>query len=178
MSLFEVKDWDVPSPAGMASSVPKSSKKRKRPANDAGKIHSAQVNVEKLMRKVETGGFRSRNEQKKGRRKGRTEDTYMLNTASNPGAKLQTRGQTKDKNSETEVKLASNNANPPHPKRAKKKSSRTQSPIDDALSLRQKKNLNRATEPSTGLTSLQASMKDNLEGARFRCSQILLSFAF
>lgn len=47
MPLFEVPGWSVPSTAPSQSS-----QKRKRPSNDAGKILSAEMNLDKLMHKL------------------------------------------------------------------------------------------------------------------------------
>jgi ribosomal RNA-processing protein 8 len=188
MSLFEVKGWEVPHRTGIAGSPSQPSKKRKRPGNDAGKVQSAQVNVEKLMRKVEKGAFGSRNEQKKKRRNGqRTEDLQVRSIGSSDDhrtisretkSRVKARAQSKKGEGmvESVVEEPSNTANPP-PKRVKKKgsgmptASRLPHAIDDGSSPSHKKKLARLRQPSGGLTSLQVSMKDTLDGARFRCRQ-------
>ena len=193
MSLFEVKGWDVAPQAGMVGSTSQPSKKRKRLANDLDKVQLAQVNVEKLMRKVEKGDIWSRNEQKKERRNGqRAKGIDSIRTSDDHGTKLpgkeaRVKARTK-KSRKGEMrsmdKNSSNTINPPPSKRAKKKGSGISSPsrlqhaTNDAPSPEHKRKRVQSTEPSIGLTSLQASMKGSLDGARFRCSQSPGSFAF
>lgn len=185
MSLFEVKGWDAPTQAGIVGSAARS-KKRKRSASDAGRVQSAQVNVEKLMRKVEKGVIRSRNEQKKGQRnQRRAEVTHSMETSGDyqtksPGEEARVKVQTqkkKNRKGETTSKVmnSSNTIKTSPSKRARKSSSgislssHLKHDMDDAPSPDQRK-AGRSTEPPSGLTSLQASMKGSLDGARFRCS--------
>ena len=194
MSLFDVKGWDVPSQTGIVGSASQSSKKRKRPANDASKVQSAQVNVEKLMRKVEKGVTGPRNDKRKKQRNGqRAEATRSTGTSDNDkkkslGKETQVKAWAQKKNLNGEMKStdkeSSNTMNPSPSKRVKNNGSRIQSPSrlqhasDNTPSSDFKKQLYKSTQPSSGLTSLQASMKGSLDGARFRCSQSSRPFVF
>lgn len=187
--LFDVKDWDVPPPEGMAESSSKTSKKRKRSANDSGKVQSAQVNIEKLMRTVERGAFRSRHEQKKSRRNQPQSDainptrTSDHNGAKSWNKKLHAKVQRQGNDVDGEIKASLDVGKPSSLKRADEKSSRTRSTdrvktaTDNALPLSHEKALNKPMDPSVCLTTLQSSMKDTLDGARFRWRLSPRSFA-
>ena len=147
MPLFEVKDWDVPSHT--APDAP--SRKRKRPAND-DRVQSAHVNVEKRMRKVEKESVRHARETKRTR-KVKPQKGIRQPSASN-GSHQRTRPPG------TEDNPASH---------SRQTHVAPQSP-------RKSKSISKAS-PGIGLTSMQTSMKDSLDGARFRSRRSLVSSA-
>jgi ribosomal RNA-processing protein 8 len=185
MSLFEVKDWEVPSQTTATASLSQSSRKRKRPANDADRVQSAQVNVEKLMRKVVKEGLEPGKETKRKRKnkpqKGKGHPPG--GTPHEEGTKLKPRDKkgkgkiSREGGGESTAEESRNNGDTSsHPsKRARKKgpsdlfSAPPKPNTEHAPSgLMHKKKVPGKARPSVGLTSMQSSMKDSLDGARFR----------
>lgn len=70
MALFEVPGWSIPSVARPTSQP----RKRKRPganSNDSEKMQSAEVNIEKLMKKLDSGSTKSDSQNSKNGKKAR-----------------------------------------------------------------------------------------------------------
>ncbi len=185
MALFEVPGWTVPSALVAESS---NSRKRKRPDTNgapANKIQSAAINVEKLMKKLSAaekegeeypkkkgkkgnaGGKpsaqRSEGERKKGQGKGaqptkreREEKRKDVSVArvDVKGADEHLGKKNKKNQAAEEKSYSADNATKEHP----------------ALSPSHKNK-----GPAEGLTTMQANMKQSLDGARFRYVQPALA---
>ncbi|KAF8591469.1 hypothetical protein K439DRAFT_1626864 [Ramaria rubella] len=177
MSLFEVKGWEVPSQTTLSRPYPP--KKRKRPAIDGERVQSAQLNVEKLIQKVDKGSrFELRN-----RLKMRRKDKHRSQFS--PGRETFDRTESEDNpclkpQSHDEILHEDNPESGSTSKEPKFRPSKrtkgiesavlspplTQQPASDHAPFPKKAKTN--MEPFKGLTSLQASMKGSLDGARFR----------
>ena len=179
MSLFDVPGWRVPSEGPATHSNPR---KRKRPSTTAGdekpisRMHSAEVNMDKLMKKLAHAEAHTSSEQpreKDQRRKGRAEfakdDTLgILDTSSLRKHATVTK---EDGRSSGAVATAT------HKKKGKEKKERKKR-ARSSLGTENHEMIEK-TEPSVSglgapvqnsksLTGLQSKMKGKLEGARFR----------
>ncbi|KAJ3851442.1 ribosomal RNA-processing protein 8 [Lentinula lateritia] len=154
MPLFDVPGWSMP-----ADPVPEAgSRKRKRPISDAGsetqsRIHSAEINLEKLVKKL-TGK--------------RDEGDARTNAASH--SKPKPRRKKKESQPTAEVDKKSISLPMPLMKasdRATKKTKRSHDSRPPDFEEQQQRS-SKDLDSSSGLTGMQKSMKQKLEGARFR----------
>jgi ribosomal RNA-processing protein 8 len=171
MALFQVPGWSMPT--APVSTLPQSaSKKRKRPAaRDVDKVQSAEVNLDKLMQKLE--GVRDRDDKqgpkKKKQKHGKTPQgpdskAYEDATPSKgKGKKSSSLG-----GSNGHIHSAKESSRPPPQKKQKQKLKKPDVK-KPSLSDQQPRNLSPAADGVSGLTSLQKGMKESLDGARFRC---------
>ncbi|KAH9921696.1 methyltransferase-domain-containing protein [Epithele typhae] len=194
MSLFEVPGWSVPdAPVAQAGS-----KKRKRPApvkdndgdgvDEAQRMRDAQKNIEKLMKSLGAGmealdgddAVRPNKKKREGKEKEKSntakgekgKETDMA-SGSRKEVKWKTatpqkreeRGRTQDKKPKKDGKSAVKAS-----KKKNKKERKAYAQSADARSEAGSVKGDRGTDAdaSAGLTALQAKMKSNLGGARFR----------
>ncbi|KAG1762245.1 methyltransferase-domain-containing protein [Suillus occidentalis] len=155
MALFEVPGWSVPT-APVSKLAQSTSKKRKRPAGqDADKMQSIEVNLDKLMQKL--GSVGKPQEDKQG-----------------PKKKKKNHGTT----TEAKVEHATS-----HKRKEKvsyplggsiKGGAAEQSVKGSRKSEQQSQNVSPTVNEVSGLTRLQKGMKESLDGARFRWINELL----
>ena len=141
--------------------------KRKRPS-DASKVQSAEVNLEKLMKKLKKNGEPT-SPQAKGKTTRKIPDPSIARSkekGSKPkgdGSRKAVGGKVKQKISgPTEkhpISTEDTTGSPPSSKRKVKKDAQAQS----------KNPSKKASSQIAGLTTLQNNMKQSLDGARFRC---------
>ncbi|KAJ3549532.1 hypothetical protein NMY22_g851 [Coprinellus aureogranulatus] len=176
--LFDVPGWSVPeSSTASTTKLPKSSKKRKRPASDtSSKLFSAEFNVEKIMEKLKEttrpkndfAGKPSRDEGKKERKKKRKQGTKQHEepTSEKPPLQrkistpkpLQPRGKVPKDNGRAGQELL-------RPAKRHKADHASEDPSQKKVG---KKTDRAAVEEESGLTVLQKRMKEKLDGAKFR----------
>ncbi|KAG1755859.1 methyltransferase-domain-containing protein [Suillus lakei] len=162
MAQFDVPGWSMPT-APVSKSAQSTSKKRKRPAaQDADKMQSVEVNLDKLMQKLGSVGSQDKQGPKKKKKHEKTtrgldaKDEHAASTekvSSSPGGSIKG----------SAAKQAAKGGSGLHKKIKQKKSLKP----DAGKSEQQSHNVSTADEVS-GLTSLQKGMKDSLDGARFR----------
>ncbi|KAF9469016.1 methyltransferase-domain-containing protein [Collybia nuda] len=166
MAFFDIPGWTVSTSPVAESSQTKVSKKRKRPPNDSDKLQSAEINLDKLVRKLKwKDGTDTRSpggsEKKKVSRKAEM--------------KREKKSKVQMVDSETKKKTISR----PMPLKAVDRTSvsserpakrQKMKPVvieaSSTSSLSTTKNADGGS--STGLTALQKGMKQSLDGARFR----------
>lgn len=203
MALFDVPGWSVPA-AAQPSPSSSNTKKRKRPsaAGDPGKLQTAEINMEKLMKKLTDSG----SSLAKGKGRGEDKDTHSgragksarahshKREASNSGAPkdaVPRKHERPDKKQRKHDPAASAPRDAPRQQQqrdladsersAKSRSQRRDKPRneDRQNGAPQKPDLNtrdttahdttaRDEGATSQLTSLQAKMKQSLDGARFR----------
>jgi len=162
MSLFEVPGWSVPS-APVRDDTRQVSKKRKRPGSEVHKLDAAEMNVEKRMAKLasakpESGPLKPKigprkldqagaAPAKKKFKQNQTRSPVVLVHSETPG---QDASQSRTTARKANKNFKSKQASPDKPSKAVHVS-------DSKLT---------ASNPS--LTTLQKSMKESLDGARFR----------
>ncbi|TFK29353.1 ribosomal RNA-processing protein 8 [Coprinopsis marcescibilis] len=165
--LFEVPGWRVPSPPKNTSHAGKTPKKRKRPTSDGSKLLGAEFSLEKLMDKL-----KEKTEDKSG-------DTRAKETTSKLKKKNKN-NQDKSKNLQATVK--SKEISRPMPLQRKEKQEKRHSleASSQRPTKRQKtqhaakeETFFRASSPAPepmeeDLTPLQITMKQSLDGAKFR----------
>ncbi|TDL29614.1 hypothetical protein BD410DRAFT_780076 [Rickenella mellea] len=184
MALFDVPGWSVP------SEPTPNSRKRKRPSHsNSEKVQSASVNVEKLMKKLKSGesvngpGRRGESASGSGSKKGRALVSKSLHSKTskddaNPLPKMgrkqkvtSRRGKPVDHRPTLEDKIGDSST--AQTENNSKASSRGQK----AKKERQSHSLTSDSQPKvvdSQLTALQTSMKNSLDGARFRWINELL----
>lgn len=159
MPLFNIPGWTVPAPP-VSESTDRLSKKRKRPSDDTGRIQSAQVNLDKVVKYLRVDGQSNkaketivkkaldRKRQKKLQAVEEKKKTISLPIQLQPversSASTLTTSSRPAKKPKTEHSLADSPSAPPVEREHS----------DDA--------------PVAGLTVLQKGMKQSLDGARFR----------
>jgi ribosomal RNA-processing protein 8 len=165
MSLFAVSGWNAPSKVAVSDVVNSRKRKRAVVADEDAKVATATVNIEKLMRKLDTGGTRPRRKEKK-KEKAHKASNEVSNSSG--AAKLSkkdlaqrkkpTKGSPAKEGEKKKQQKSLKNAKPIVEKRETADTSKTHgdAPV-------------RKHETAKGLTALQATMKSSLEGARFRC---------
>lgn len=148
MALFEVPGWSV-----QAAPSPAISKKRKRGASTDDKLHSAETNLDKFVKKFISQTSYAEAFQKKKQKHGNKRESPI-------GPDSQPPGTVKNSKEGTERNSAKQEKRKKKQEKAKKKNkdptkafAHGTSSIDHGVA---------------GLTSLQKGMKDSLEGARFR----------
>lgn len=167
MALFDIPGWSVSAPP-VAESSQQVSKKRKRPASDSDKLQSAEVNLEKLVKRLKGKGTDTKSV---GKGKGKEKADKKKEVKQAKKSKAQ---RAADAESEAKKKTISR----PMPLKAIDKDSIT----SERPAKRQRTKLAVAEASSTpspvkkvdggstdGLTALQKGMKQSLDGARFRC---------
>ncbi|KAF9483950.1 hypothetical protein BDN70DRAFT_873077 [Pholiota conissans] len=147
MSLFEVPGWSVKT-TPVRGTPQQLSKKRKRPNND---VETAQVNMEKLMAKLAN-----------------TTPEHLLAPKKHRKAQKQAQGAPSDVERHTEgdqITAAPSKASLLKAKKEQKKKKHI-----DSFSKKPSTSLDKPPQPcdTNNLTALQKSMKDSLDGARFR----------
>lgn len=178
MPLFDVPGWTLPSEPAPESQT-QTSKKRKRPVSETSRISTAEINFDKLMGKLK--GKSGAQNDAAGSSESKSKSKPVKETRPKP---------TKAKAQEDKKKTISH----PKPLMPKEKPSATAS----ASSPRPKKKVKvshdapesaqppaamevqpseKVAAPTETLTSLQKSMREKLDGARFRCVQILVFFS-
>lgn len=162
MSFFEVPGWSVPTKPALDSN----SRKRKRPQpDDADKLQGAEVNFEKLMKKLHTDDSktsdapRTKSNKKNKRARGGDKADH-----GKPVAKQQTGHQ--EKGSHERPHTAAVSPPPQKNKSSKKGKAPASSPTSTPPTPSKKKNT--PQKSNGGLTALQSNMKSGLDGARFR----------
>lgn len=155
MSFFDVPGWSVPA----APTPDSSTRKRKRPqADDGNKIHTAEINFEKLIKKLDSGNSKSsesprsqskkkKNQKERGGDKNGGKPVGIEHQKVRPQKPAETTPSTTPRKSK--------------PSRKGKESSTKSSPASS-----QKKTT--PQKSNGGLTALQSSMQNGLDGARFR----------
>jgi len=164
MPLFDVPGWTVNDEPVAESS---NTRKRKRPASESETsllLHSAEVNLEKLVKKL-TGSKRGGKERQE--RASREEESPPKNPLP-----------TKSHKSKASVDVVDKKKIISHPMPLKSAAERRESSLRPTKKVKTKRESSpfeeiQIDEPeevsdSTGLTSLQKSMKQSLDGARFR----------
>lgn len=170
MALFDIPGWTVSAPP-LAESSRHVSKKRKRPASDGDKLQSAEVNLEKLVKRLkgkgdaETRGSKGKEKEKAGKKtemkrekksKAQTVDTEVKKKTISRPMPLKAM----DRTSISSERPA---------KRQKTKPVVTEASSRSSLSPTKKVD----GDSTDGLTALQKGMKQSLDGARFRCVRYL-----
>jgi len=157
MSLFVVSGWNAPTKVAAAEVV--NSKKRKRAvvADEDAKVQTATVNLEKLMRKLDTVDARTRTKGKKHEK----ETKGSRETLNSPAVLVKPSKEVKQQTKPSQVKETKQ-----QPK--KKKQNDMKRVVEQVPTKRQAAAPVSKEEAPTGLTALQNSMKSSLEGARFR----------
>ncbi|KAG1753879.1 methyltransferase-domain-containing protein [Suillus paluster] len=169
MALFEVPGWSVPT-APVSILAQSTSKKRKRPAaQDADKMQSAEVNLDKLMQKLGSVGNR---EDKQGPKKKKKKQERTTRAPDTKGAHATS-------NKATEKVSSPHGGSIEQPVKGvsglRKKVKQKKSLKHDAGKPEQRpRNVSPAVDEVPGLTSLQKGMKESLDGARFRWINELL----
>jgi ribosomal RNA-processing protein 8 len=162
MSLFAVSGWNAPSKVAASDVVNSRKRKRAAVAEEDAKVVTATINIEKLMRKLDTGGARP---QRKEKKKGQVHETS--DEVSNGGGVS-----TPSKKNPAPRKKPTKASPEKEGKEKKRKRS-----SEDAKRIAGKTDTSKTHgevpvtkhETAKGLTALQATMKSSLEGARFRC---------
>ena len=169
MPLFDVPGWSVPSTAPSQSS-----QKRKRPGNDVDKVQSAEVNLDKLMNRLrDKGDDDNPRASKKRKRSASDAGEKAEGPESRKGKGISDWGLRRKEKKPTTSMIS-------RPKKMKGKKdvakpadqttipslTRTKSPATSTGLTCTKT----AVSPpaATGLTPLQKTMKQSLDGARFR----------
>ncbi|KAI0770743.1 methyltransferase-domain-containing protein [Irpex lacteus] len=188
MALFEVPGWSIPdAPVSLSSST---SRKRKRPADaeaelptSSTKLHSAVKNMEKLMASLEEDDAATSKAQKKRKQRkgGDREGSEQNRRESVSEARPKQKGQQKQEGNRTGKKRADmdtpesstkkTSATPTKkPKKDKGKNDKSQPPADSQPTTSSANGSSKAKgkKKAEGLTSLQADMKNSLDGAKFR----------
>lgn len=161
MSFFEVPGWSVPTKPALDSN----SRKRKRPQpDDADKLQGAEVNFEKLMKKLHTDDSktsdspRTKSNKKNKRARGGDKADHGKSVA-----KQQTGHQEKESQERPHAAVS---PPPQKNKSSKKGKAPASSPTSTPPTPSKKKNA--PQKSNGGLTALQSNMKSGLDGARFR----------
>lgn len=178
MALFDVPGWTVPSqPVAQSASR---NRKRKRGAkaapadDDTGQIRTAQVNVEKLMQKLDASGQGAAESQPKKKKRKHTKSVQQEHEgAADEGApppKAEEQIQKKVAPPQQDVPSqpkGEDGLSQEKKKRKRQRSKHSDAPAPVAPTTPAPKS---APEPKQkqGLTALQANMKNSLDGARFR----------
>jgi ribosomal RNA-processing protein 8 len=165
MSLFAVSGWNAPSKVAASDVVNSRKRKRAAVAEEDAKVVTATINIEKLMRKLDTGDTRP---QRKEKKKGQVHETS--NEVSNGG------GVSKPSRKDLAQRKKPTKVSPEKEgkeKKRKKSSKDTKHIVEKRETADTSKTHGGAPatrhETVKGLTALQATMKSSLEGARFRC---------
>lgn len=171
MALFQVPGWSVPTPPIRETSS-RVSKKRKRPSDGSHKFDSAEVNIEKLMSQLTKSDSRkgkevatavSLGQPKKKKRKCKEttssvksqEDEKNVTTSPSPTTVSPLLSRRKDRTQTSNKSSAK--------KKAKVDREDGSGPTESAPT-----SIKQQTPADVSLTALQKSMKDKLDGARFR----------
>jgi len=165
MSLFAVSGWNAPSKVAASEVVNSRKRKRAAVAEEDAKVVTATINIEKLMRKLDTGGTRPQGKEKK-----KEKSHKASNEVSNGGGVAKTRK--KDLVRQKKPIDVS-----PAKEGEKKKRQKSSKDAKRTVEKRGTEDTGKAHgdapvtkhETAKGLTALQATMKSSLEGARFRC---------
>jgi hypothetical protein len=158
MALFEVPGWSVP--ATVSNPAATGSKKRKQPLkNDTETIHAAQINLERLVKKLKVGkeAERTRNRRKHGNK---NKDSEIVGQGEGPTRQIST-GKTASSSSSPKAKISNVGLSTiPNTFRSEKTKKKAGIPRSKPQPSKQ--------AGTSGLTALQKGFKQNLEGARFR----------
>ncbi|KAF8897406.1 ribosomal RNA-processing protein 8 [Infundibulicybe gibba] len=152
MSLFPVPGWSMTSnPIPTSKPV---SKKRKRPSTNPDKLQSAEINLEKLVKKL------------------KNDSTTLIDGREARDKTLPKNRKTK-RSQETKNRTEIDRSKPASPKEEHSEKNRTRTPSTTLAKRKSRKLQDEASvaEPQgaiSGLTSLQQTMKQSLDGARFR----------
>ncbi|KAF5369795.1 hypothetical protein D9758_001179 [Tetrapyrgos nigripes] len=162
MPLFEVPGWIVPDGPVAESS---NSRKRKRPATESEtslKLHSAEVNLEKLVKKL-TGNGGGKERERPNKKAGKTLSKDPLPSRSRKQKRDDVADKKKTISHPMPLKSASERRDAAARPSKRAKTKHESSPFEEIQ-------VDEEEEPaaSVGLTSLQRSMKQSLDGARFR----------
>lgn len=168
MPLFDVPGWSVPSTAPSQSS-----QKRKRPSSDVDKVQAAEMNLDKLMNKLrgDKGDDNSPRASKKRKRStsdAGEEGSQRRKGISDWGLRRKEKPPMTSMISRPKKMKGKRDITKPADKSSMPSLTRTKSPV---ISLGNSSMTSKATmSPSakSGLTPLQKSMKQSLDGARFR----------
>jgi ribosomal RNA-processing protein 8 len=165
MSLFAVSGWNAP--AKVAASDVVNSRKRKRAAvaEEDAKVQAATVNIEKLMRKLQTGSTRLQRKEKK------KENVHKL-TKEVPNGGDVAKVNNKDL-AQRQKSIKSSPANESKKKKRQENLKDTKFIVEKRATADTSRNHGESAvvkheTTAKGLTALQSTMKSSLEGARFR----------
>jgi hypothetical protein len=166
MALFDIPGWSVSAPP-VAESSSHVSKKRKRPASEFNNLQSAEVNLEKLVKRL------------KGKGDAEVRDSKGKSKAGEK-AELKRERERKSKTQTLHVEDKKKTISRPMPLKAVGRTSivserptkrqKTKPVVSEASSTPSVSPAKKVDDASTaGLTVLQKGMKHSLDGARFRC---------
>jgi ribosomal RNA-processing protein 8 len=165
MSLFAVSGWNAPSKVAASDVVNSRKRKRAAVAEEDAKVVTATINIEKLMRKLDTGGTRPQRKEKKKRQ------AHEINNEVSNGV-----GVPKPNKKDLAQRKRPTKASPAkdgEEKKREKSSKDAKHIVEKRANADTGKTLGGAPvtkhETAKGLTALQSTMKSSLEGARFRC---------
>ncbi|KAF9569359.1 uracil phosphoribosyltransferase [Agrocybe pediades] len=192
MALFDVPGWSIPTPAPVREESHSVSKKRKRPANDANKMKAVEVNLEKIMatlnetlpdpRKEEARSSASNSKQPtqgqpKSKKRKQRHDTAPIEAEehgkkSSPSpaqkTKLEVNPGNSTNNKSKEYRQPNDAPARKKEKRKEKAKSNASTAADAPVAKAKPATVKSKTAAGASLTSLQQSMKEKLDGARFR----------
>ncbi|KAG0705508.1 methyltransferase-domain-containing protein [Suillus ampliporus] len=173
MALFEVPGWSVPT-VPVSNLAQSTSKKRKRPAaQDADKMQSAEVNLDRLMQKL--GSVRNQEDKqgptKKKKKQGRS--TRALGTDDQHATSNKAREKVSSPHGGSIGSAVEQPAKGGSGLRKKIKQKKNLKP-DAGKPEQRPRNVSPVVDEVSGLTSLQKGMKESLDGARFRWINELL----
>ena len=160
MPLFDVPGWTVPSPL-VGDASPRVSKKRKRPASYPSKLQSAELNLDKLVKRL-TGNERASSKQAK-------------KSGFSEGSKISDKKRLKKSSPKADGLNAQKTISRPMPLKAAmierdsvetlQPAKRAKTKHKDTMAVTVQKS---PKDSTTSLTALQLDMKQSLDGARFR----------
>ncbi|KAG5648681.1 hypothetical protein DXG03_000027 [Asterophora parasitica] len=176
MPLFDVPGWSVTAPPVTEAST-SVSKKRKRPAGDSQRLHSAELNLEKLVNKLK-GNFSSESLGSFGKHADKKAKQAEFSAVARKADKKKEK-KAKARQDAVEVKKKTisrpmplqaagkdSGASPTRPAKKAKTKHTAEASSSQASLISAKKSLDGS--PTGGLTALQKGMKQSLDGARFR----------
>jgi len=168
MPLFDVPGWSVTS-APVPEPSTQVSKKRKRPSgNDSNKIHSAELNLEKLVKRLKGNAGTHDNGRRKSRKSGVNAGNASGEVVRNRERKAKTVQEKKKIISHPKpFKAAEKASTLPSPHTAKKVKTRHDVKLSSTFSVMPTRQPGEE-DSASGLSVLQKGMKQSLDGARFR----------
>ncbi|KAI0080656.1 hypothetical protein K474DRAFT_1657462 [Panus rudis PR-1116 ss-1] len=181
MALFEVPGWTVPA-APVASASPPKKRKRSESTTNDDKLHTAAVNVEKLIASLDNGdGNANERKSKKQKRvrkpkqqpvkadgEGTHEPVGPSSEARPPKPKKNKKQSPKADVSSSSAAQISNEQPQLKRQKAPAKKSAAGAPASPSKSAPEEGSSKAPQEEKEGLTALQSKLKHSLDGARFR----------
>lgn len=193
MAMFFVPGWDVPTTPRTLDSG--SSRKRKRPVSSestSNRLQAAELNLEKLVKKLGNDGLSSVREKAKiktenpalarqeGKGSGRIESSHEQPTSSRRAKSTKSKNPVKGVASTGGIRMETLELSADF----KTGSSEAKLHVSKQKKMRRKesqalnaKSTEHAEDENVRLTSLQTKMKQSLGGARFRSLSVILSYS-